>query len=134
MYARRGGGTIEKSVPVIPGYPLGNRPYSLVVEANGFVFLSGQIGDDPVMGSVPPGGFEPEARQVFENIKTLLAGVGLELKHVVKTTVYLTDMANFQIYNALFREYFSQAPPVRATVITQLVPPYTIEIDAIAAR
>jgi 2-iminobutanoate/2-iminopropanoate deaminase len=105
-----------------------------VVEANGFVFLSGQIGDDPLTGSVPPGGFEREARQVFENIKTLVAGVGLDLTHVVKTTVYLTDMANFQLYNALFREYFPHEPPVRATVITQLVPPYAIEIDAIAVR
>jgi 2-iminobutanoate/2-iminopropanoate deaminase len=105
-----------------------------VVEANGFVFLSGQIGDDPLTGSVPPGGFDREGRQVFENIKTLLAGVGLDLTHVVKTTVYLTDMANFQLYNALFREYFPIEPPVRATVITKLVPPYTIEIDATAAR
>ena len=134
MYATQGGWIIEKSVPVIPGYPLGSRPYSLVVEANGFVFLSGQIGDDPLTGALPPGGFEGEARQVFENIKTLLAGVGLDFAHVVKTTVYLTDMANFQLYNALFREYFPIEPPVRATVITQLVPPYTIEIDAIAAR
>lgn len=127
-------GTIAKSVPVIPGFPLGNRPYSLLVEANGFVFLSGQIGDDPLTGSVPAGGFEREARQVFENIKTLLGGVELDLKAVVKTTVYLTDMAHFQLYNALFREYFPLEPPVRATVITALVPPYTIEIDAIAAR
>lgn len=125
---------MAKSVPSIPGFPVGNRPYSLVVEANGVVYLSGQIGDNPLTGSVPPGGFENEARQVFENIKTLLGGVGLGLKDVVKTTVYLTDMAHFQLYNALFREYFPVEPPVRATVITGLVPPYTIEIDAIAAR
>lgn len=125
---------MAKSVPVIPGFPLGNRPYSLVIEANGFIFLSGQIGDDPLTGSVPAGGFEREARQVFENIKTLLGGVGLDLKAVVKTTVYLTDMAHFQLYNALFGEYFPLEPPVRATVITALVPPYAIEIDAIAAR
>ena len=125
---------MAKVVPSIKGYEVGSRPYSPVVEANGFVFLSGQIGEDPSTGSVPPGGFEREARQVFENIKRLLAGVGLDLNSVVKTTVYLTEMTHFQPYNSLFREYFPHDPPARATVITGLIPPYTIEIDVIAAR
>jgi 2-iminobutanoate/2-iminopropanoate deaminase len=126
---------MAKHVPVLPGIQPGRSAFSQLVEANGFVFLAGQVGDDPTTGTIVPGGFEAEARQVFENLRRLLGAVGLGLTDVVKSTVYLVDMGTFATYDAIFREFFPSDPPTRATVeVGGLVPPYRIEIEVIAAR
>jgi 2-iminobutanoate/2-iminopropanoate deaminase len=111
-----------------------NPVLSHVVEANGFVFVAGTVGDDPATGTVKAGGFEAECRQMLDNVGRLLRGVGLDFEDVVRSTVYLVDFANREAYNRIYREYFSSNPPARATVQAGLTPPYGIEIEVTAAR
>jgi 2-iminobutanoate/2-iminopropanoate deaminase len=107
---------------------------SHIIEANGFVFVAGTVGSDPETGTVRIGGFEAECRQMLDNVRHLLQGVGLDLGDVVRSTVYLVDLANRDAYNRIYKEYFPTDPPVRATVSAGLIPPYTIEIECTAAR
>ena len=124
-----------KQVPTLPGIQPGTSAFSQVVEANGFVFVAGQVGDDPATRTVAAGGFEAEVRAMFENLRRVLQAVGLDLPDVVKSTVYLTDIADFKTYDTIYREYFPSEPPTRATLaVASLVPPYRIEIEVIAAR
>lgn len=124
-----------KQVPTLPGIQPGTSAFSQVVEANGFVFVAGQVGDDPATRTVAAGGLEAEVRAMFENLRRVLQAVGLDLPDVVKSTVYLTDIADFKTYDAIYREYFPSEPPTRATLaVASLVPPYRIEIEVIAAR
>jgi 2-iminobutanoate/2-iminopropanoate deaminase len=126
---------MAKSIPPIEGVQPSGGPFSQVVVANGFVFLAGQVGDDPVTGKLAEGGFEAEARQVFANVRRLLGAVGLGTEDVVRATVYLVDMARFAEYNAIWREFFPTDPPARATIhVAGLVPPYAIEAEVTAAQ
>ena len=86
---------MPKTVPSLPGIEPGNLPFSKVIEANGFVFLAGQIGDAPGSNGPVPGGIEAETRAMLENVGRLLRAVGLDFRDVVKATVYLTDIAEF---------------------------------------
>lgn len=126
---------MPKNVPVLPGIQPSKSAYSQVVEANGFVFVAGQVGEDPATGSVMPGGIEAETRAMFGNVERCLRAVGLGLGDVVKTTVYLVDIADWSAYNDVFREVFAVDPPTRATVaVDGLVSPYRIEVEVVAAR
>jgi 2-iminobutanoate/2-iminopropanoate deaminase len=126
---------MPKSVPALPGIQPSTSAYSQVVEANGFVFLAGQVGEDHATGEVAPGGIGPQTRAMFANVERCLKAVGLGLGDVVKTTVYLVDMADWAVYNEVFREIFPTDPPTRATVaVSGLVPPFKIEVEVIAAR
>lgn len=126
---------MSKRVPVLPGIQPSTSAYSQVVEANGFVFVAGQVGDNKETGDVVPGGIEAETRAMFANIERCLAAVGLGLGDIVKTTVYLVDMADWAAYTEVFRELFPTDPPTRATVaVAGLVPPFRIEAEVIAAR
>ena len=126
---------MPKNVPVLPGIQPSKSSYSQVVEANGFVFVAGQVGDDHATGQVAVGGVEAETRAMFANVEHCLAAVGLGLGDIVKATVYLVDMDDWAAYNAVFREIFPSDPPTRATVaVSGLVPPFRIEVEVIAAR
>jgi 2-iminobutanoate/2-iminopropanoate deaminase len=126
---------MPKHVPVLPGIQPSKSAYSQVVEANGFVFVAGQVGEDPATGEVVPGGIEAETRAMFANVERCLKAVKLGLDDVVKTTVYLVDIADWAAYNQVFREVFAADPPTRATVaVDGLVPPYRIEVEVVAAR
>ena len=126
---------MSKRVPVLPGIQPSTSAYSQVVEANGFVFVAGTVGDDKATGDVVPGGIEAETRAMFANVERCLAAVGLGLGDIVKSTVYLADMADWAAYNEVFRELFPTDPPTRATVaVAGLVPPFRIEVEVIAAR
>jgi 2-iminobutanoate/2-iminopropanoate deaminase len=117
------------------GLALGQAPYSQLVEANGFVFVAGQVGDDPATGAVVPGGMAAEARQMLENVRFRLRLVGLDMADVVKATVYLTEMSEFAAYNEVWREYFPSDPPTRATVgVAGLAIGARCEIEVVAAR
>ena len=105
-----------QAVPVLPGIQPSTSAYSQVVEANGFVFVAGQVGNDKGTGEVVPGGIEAETRAMFANMERCLAAVGLGLGDVVKSTVYLVDMDDWAAYNDVFRELFPADPPTRATV------------------
>ena len=126
---------MPKSVPELPGIPPSSLPFSKVVEANGFVFLAGQIGDAPGTSGPVPGGIEAETRQALENVGGLLRAVGLDYADVVKCTLYITDFAEFAAVNAVYREFFQGDLPTRATVqVTALALGARFEIEVMAAR
>ena len=126
---------MPKSVPDLPGIPSSQLPFSEVVEANGFVFLAGQIGDAPGSTGPVPGGIEAEARRTLENVGALLRAVGLDYGDVVRCTVYIVDFDEFAVMNAVYREYFTGDLPVRATVqVGRLALDARIEIEVTAAR
>jgi 2-iminobutanoate/2-iminopropanoate deaminase len=126
---------MPKTVPVLPGEPPSSLPFSKVVEANGFVFLAGQIGDAPGSNGPVPGGIEAETRAMLDNVGRLLRAVGLDYGDVVKCTVYIVDFDDFPAMNAVYREYFPTDPPTRATVgVSRLALGCRIEIEVLAAR
>jgi len=126
---------MPKHVPKLPGVEPGPYPFSQVVEANGFVFLAGQVGDAPGTPGAVPGGIEAETRAVLDNVGRLLKAVGLGYEHIVRCTVYLRDFGDFAAMNAVYREYFPTDPPARATVgVTALAADYAVEIEVTAAR
>ena len=126
---------MPKHVPKLPGVEPGPYPFSQVVEANGFVFLAGQVGDAPGSHGAVPGGIEAETRAMLENVGRLLTAAGLTFADVVKATVYLRDFGDFAAMNTVYREYFQDDPPTRATVgVTALASDYSVEIEVMAAR
>jgi 2-iminobutanoate/2-iminopropanoate deaminase len=126
---------VPKNVPNLPGVEAGPYPFSQVVEANGFVFLAGQVGDVPGGHGAAPGGIVPETRAMLDNVGRLLRAAGLDYADVVKATVYLRDFGEFAEFNTVYREYFPTEPPTRATVgVTALAADFRVEIEVIAAR
>ncbi len=113
--------------------PLG--PYSVATEANGFVFVSGQIAIDPATGESVGDDVADQTRQIMENLGSLLTGLELGYDDIVKTTIYLTDMGDFAAVNEVYAEYVGSAKPARATVAVAGLPGgFLVEIDAIVAR
>ncbi len=104
--------------------------YSHAIVANGFVYVSGQGPVDPATGK-KPADFAGEVRQVLRNIQTILEAAGTDMQHVVKINAYLTDLARFQEYNEVYKEFFATEPPARTTIGCQLNG-IQVEIDAIA--
>ena len=126
---------MPKHVPELAGIEASQFPFSQVVEANGLVFVAGQVGDAPGSSGPVPGGIEAETRAMLDNVRRRLQAVGLDLADVVKATVYLVDFDEFAAMNAVYREYFPTEPPTRATVgVTRLASTYRVEIEVIAAR
>jgi reactive intermediate/imine deaminase len=109
-------------------------PYSQAIRAQGLVFASGQIPLDPTTGEIVGGEIEDEARQVLANLRAVLQAAGSDLDHVVKATVYLTDLSLFPRVNAVYAEAFESEPaPARVTVgVASLPLGARVEIDAIA--
>ncbi len=109
-------------------------PYSQGLVHNGLVFVSGQIPFVPESGELLTGSIEEQTRQVMKNISAILQEAGTELSNVIKTTVYLQDMNDFDEMNRVYAEHFSDNKPARATVqVARLPKDVSIEIDAIAA-
>jgi len=126
---------MPKSIPTGPGIPESQLPFSSVVEANGLVFLAGQIGDAPGSNGPVEGGIEAETRAMLENVGRLLKAVGLDYRDVVKCTVYITDFDEFAAMNGVYREFFPTDMPTRATVeVGRLALGAKIEIEVTAAR
>jgi 2-iminobutanoate/2-iminopropanoate deaminase len=114
--------------------PAAIGPYSQAVKAGGFLFASGQIPLNPATGEVVEGGIVEQTRRVLENITALLASQGLTMDKVVKTTVFLKDLNDFQEMNALYAEYFTANYPARSTVqVAKLPKDVKIEIEVIVA-
>jgi len=97
-------------------------PYSQGVKAGGFLFLSGAIALDPATGEIVAGGIEAETEQVMKNIAALLAASALDFSDVVKTVIYLANMADFAKVNAIYGRFFPEAPPARVTVEVKGLP------------
>lgn len=108
-------------------------PYSQAIISNGFVYLSGQIPLDPATGQMVPGGIAEQTTRVMENLKAVLEECGTSLDHVVKTTVYMKDLAEFAAMNEVYGRYFPTEPPARATIQVAALPrDAKVEIDCIA--
>jgi 2-iminobutanoate/2-iminopropanoate deaminase len=113
--------------------PAAIGPYSQAVRAGDFLFFSGQIPLDPATGEIVGKDAEGQSRQVLTNIQAVLSAAGLDFGNVVKTTVYLTDMRDFEVINRVYGEYFGAAAPARATVQVAALPKQVlIEIEGIA--
>lgn len=108
-------------------------PYSQAIKANGFLFVSGQIPTNPETGQMSAVDAVAQTKQVMENLGAILNAEGLRFADVVKTTVYLTDLADFTRVNETYGAYFESAPPARATVQVAALPKGAkVEIEAIA--
>ncbi|MBU4225666.1 MAG: RidA family protein [Chloroflexi bacterium] len=122
-----------KKVIVAEKAPRPIGPYSAAIQAGNLIFASGQAGLDPATGDLVPGGIEAETRQVLTNLKNVLEAGGSGLEHVVKTTVFLRDMADFPKMNAIYAEFFEENFPARTTIAAAGLPKGAlVEIDAIA--
>ena len=112
--------------------PIG--PYSQAIKANGFVYLSGQVALEPKTGEMVGSDIRQQTERVLENIKGILEAAGVNLHHVVKTTVFLKDMNDFPAMNEVYALYFTSAPPARSTVqVSRLPKDSLVEIEVIAA-
>jgi 2-iminobutanoate/2-iminopropanoate deaminase len=115
------------------GAPEAIGPYSQAVVAGGFLFSAGQIGLVPATGEFAAAEVEGQARQVFDNLAAVLATVDLTFGDVVKTTVYLADMGEFPLVNAVYAEHFTRPYPARSTVAAAGLPKGArVEIDVVA--
>ena len=99
-----------------PDAPKAIGPYSQAVKEGGIVYTSGQIPLDPATGELVTGNFDAEVRRVFENLGAVLRAAGSDFSRVLKATVYLSDLANFQAMNAIYAEYFGEHKPARTTI------------------
>lgn len=115
-----------------PNMPKALGPYSHVVRAGDFLFVSGQAGLDPATGNPAGDTFEQQARQAFENLSMVLQAAGSSLAHVVKTTIFCADANAFGTLNQLYSEYFPNNPPARSVPIVQLPRELLISIECIA--
>lgn len=114
--------------------PAAIGPYSQAIEANGMVFLSGQLPINPQTGEMPEG-IEAQTRQSLTNARAILAEAGLTMNDVVKTTVLLADIADFAAMNAVYSEFFSEPFPARSAFAVRDVPKGAmVEIECIAVR
>lgn len=108
-------------------------PYSQAIKANGFVFASGQIPLDPATMQIVEGGIREQTERVMNNLSAVLQAAGSSLDRVVKTTVFLADLADFADMNETYGRFFGEAPPARSTVqVSRLPRDVRIEIDVIA--
>ncbi|MDR1883095.1 MAG: RidA family protein [Prevotella sp.] len=115
--------------------PAAIGPYSQAIEINGLIFISGQLPVDPATGSFPDGGIKEQTARSFGNIKAILAEAGLTTDNIVKTTVFLSDMANFAEMNAVYATQFADTFPARSAFAVKDLPKGAlVEIEAIAAR
>lgn len=108
-------------------------PYEQAIKCNGLLFTSGQIALDPVTGTLIDGDVSAQTRQVLDNLKAVLEAGGSSLDHVIKATVYLTDLGNFAKMNEVYAEYLGGVKPARSTVGVATLPRgAAVEIDLVA--
>ena len=126
---------MPKTVPATPSAPAPLAPYSIAAEANGFVFLSGQVALDPATGEREPDDVSAQGHRVMKNIGLVLGDLGLSYSDIVKTTIFLADIADFPAVNDVYAGYFEEAPPARSTVQAGALPGgFLVEIEVVAAR
>ena len=124
-----------KTVIYTPDAPAPIGPYSQGIQAGNTYYFSGQIAIDPASGHVVAGGIEAETRQVMKNIGALLSAAGLDFSHIVKTSIFLKDMNDFAVVNAIYGENFTSNFPARETVQVAMLPKdVMVEISVIAVQ
>lgn len=118
-----------------PKAPAAIGPYSQAIEANGTIYVSGQLPIDPATGQFPAGGIKELTRQSLTNMQHILAEAGLTMQNVVKTTVLLADIADFAAMNEVYAEFFQAPFPARSAFAVKDLPKGAlVEIECIAAR
>lgn len=123
-----------KTVISTTNAPAAIGPYSQAIEANGFIFASGQIPVDPATGEVPEG-ITAQTEQVLLNVKNLLEAAGTSLEQVVKTTVFIQSMDDFVTINRIYKKYFEKDCPARSCVeVAKLPKGVLLEMEAIAVK
>ncbi len=126
---------MPKQVLSTPSAPGALGPYSVAVEAAGLVFVSGQVAIDPATGARAPDDVAAQADQVMRNIGAVLGDVGLGYDDIVKTTIFLADIADFPAVNDVYGSFFDSEPPARSTVQAGALPGgFLVEIEVVAAR
>ena len=124
---------MDKQITSTDKAPAAVGPYSQAVSANGFVFAAGQVGLDPATGQLVGEDVASQTRQALQNIKAVLEASSSCLDHVVKTTVYLADIADYGAMNEVYAEFFAEKPPARAAFQVAALPlGARVEIAAIA--
>jgi 2-iminobutanoate/2-iminopropanoate deaminase len=119
--------------PVYVGKPPANPIFSPAIVAGDLVFTSGQIGIDPKTSQLVEGGFDAQAEQVLRNLAGVLEAAGSDMSQVLKTTVFLADMENYNKMNEIYRRHFKEEPPARSTIqVARLPRDAMIEIEAVA--
>ena len=115
------------------GAPKAIGPYSQAVRANGFLFTAGQVALDPDKGELVPGGIREQTTRALDNLRAILTAAGSDFSHVVKTTVFLVDMADFPAMNEIYARAFGEHRPARSTVAVAALPRGArVEIEVIA--
>lgn len=115
--------------------PAAIGPYSQAIEANGMVFVSGQLPVNPTTGEFAEGGIKELTRQSLTNMKNILAEAGMTMDNVVKTTVFLADMADFAAMNEVYASFFEGVAPARSAVAVKTLPKNAlVEVECIAVR
>jgi 2-iminobutanoate/2-iminopropanoate deaminase len=123
----------KKQIVVSEKAPKAIGPYSVATRFGDLVFASGQLGLDPTNGNLVAGGVEAETRQALENLKAVLEAAGTSFANVMKTTIFLRDMADFSRVNTIYGEYFPANSPARSTVQVAALPKGgAVEIEAVA--
>jgi len=118
-----------------PKAPAAIGPYSQAVQAEGLLFVSGQLPIDPATGAFPEGGIAAQTRQSLTNVKNILEAAGYSCADVVKTTVLLADIGDFAAMNAVYAEFFTGDCPARAAFAVKDIPKGAlVEIEAIACK
>lgn len=126
-------GIPTRDVLIADKAPKAIGPYSVGVRSQGLVFTAGQLGLDPATNQLAPGGIEAETRQALTNLSNVLAAGGSSLALALKTTVFLADMAEFKVMNAVYAEFFPVDPPARTTVQAAGLPlGGRVEIEVVA--
>jgi 2-iminobutanoate/2-iminopropanoate deaminase len=124
---------MERQVVSTDQAPKAIGPYSQAIRVGEFVFCAGQAGLEPATGVLVKGGIEAETRRVLQNLAAVLQAAGSSMSRVVKTTVFLTNMDEFQKMNAVYAEFFPSAPPARSTVqVSRLPKDACVEIEVVA--
>ena len=126
---------MPKQIPTLSNAPRPLAPYSVATEANGFVFISGQVALDRNGGPTPDDVVD-QARLIMNNIGSILQDLGLGFSDIVKTTVFLSDIADFGRMNEVYGSFFDADPPARSTFQVAALPraEFKIEIEAVVAR
>lgn len=124
-----------RNVVITENAPKAIGPYSVAIQTDCFIFCSGQLGLDPASGELVSAEVEAQTRQALTNLKNVLEASGSSIENVVKTTVFLKDMADFPKMNAVYGEFFSANPPARSTIAVAGLPKGgLVEIEAIALK
>ena len=118
---------------IAPKAPAALGPYSAAIKVGELIFTSGQIPADPATGELAPGGIAQQTEQSLKNLSAVLEAAGSGLEQVIKTTCFLTDMADFAAFNAAYGKYFSDHKPARSTVAVKALPKGAlVEIECVA--